>query len=250
MRIGLFCSGEVGLEVARLIHRREKPLVLLAYDSRGSASISGELHELRASASMFSSEDLMSRDVVEQIRHLDLDLIILAWWPYLLSPDLRNAPRLGCLNFHPSLLPHNRGKHPNFWALVEQRPFGVSLHWLAEKIDAGPIAFQRAVPVTWEDTGSSLHEKARSEIVELFQSNMDRIWAGDIPSQPQVLSDGSFHQGREIDSASQIELDRTYSAREILTLLRARTYPPHPAAWFEENGVRYEARIQITRVAT
>lgn len=248
VRIGLFCAGDVGLEVARLVGRRGLPLALAAHDAHAPGAAVEELRALWSGTAVVSSADL-DRDGPDLVRRADLDLIVLAWWPYLLPDALRLAPRRGCLNFHPSLLPHNRGKHPNFWALVEGRPFGVSIHWLGDRIDAGPVAFQRELPVTWEDTGGTLHEKARAAAAALFADSADRIWAGDIPARAQPLADGSFHLGREIGPASRIDLDRPTTARELLTLLRARTYPPHPAAWFEADGVRYEVRVQITGVS-
>jgi len=44
-----------------------------------------------------------------------------------------------------------------------------------------------------------------------------------------------------------IELDKAYKARELLDLLRARTFRPHPGAWFLENGERYEVRVEIKK---
>lgn len=103
---------------------------------------------------------------------MQLDLIILAWWPYILKEALIKIPKIGCLNFHPSYLPYNRGKHPNFWSLVEDVPFGVSLHFVDTGIDSGSIAFQKIVPKSWEDTGKTLHEKGKREIVKLFQEKV------------------------------------------------------------------------------
>lgn len=71
-----------------------------------------------------------------------VDLGILAWWPKLVSTRVLSTASVGFINTHPSLLPHNRGKHYNFWALVEQAPFGVSLHFVDEGIDSGDVIAQ------------------------------------------------------------------------------------------------------------
>ncbi|GAA0832540.1 formyltransferase family protein [Cupriavidus pauculus] len=83
----------------------------------------------------------------------DVDLLILAWWPKILPRAVIDIPRRGVVNFHPSLLPHNRGKHYNFWTIVEDSPFGVSLHLVNEGVDQGDILFQAPIEKTWEDTG-------------------------------------------------------------------------------------------------
>ncbi|MCS6820651.1 MAG: hypothetical protein NZ551_02175, partial [Microscillaceae bacterium] len=65
---------------------------------------------------------------------------------------------------------------------------------------------------------------------------------------PQVKSEGSFHWGKELEQASQIDLDATYTARNLLNLLRARTFEGYPSCYFIENGEKYEVRINIKRV--
>lgn len=86
--------------------------------------------------------------------------MILAWWSYVLKENLIRIPRIGCLNFYPSFLPYNRGKHYNFWTIVEGNPFGVSQHSVDQGIDTGDIAYQSRIAKTWEDTGEALYHKA------------------------------------------------------------------------------------------
>ena len=124
-------------------------------------------------------------------------------------------------------------------------PFGVTLHWVGAGVDCGDIAFQSLIETSWEDTGATLYYKAQEEIVRLFKEKFSEIKAGRIPRLPQDLARGSFHLARELEDASRIELDKTYTAAELLNLLRARTFQPHPAAWFEAEGRRYEVRIEI-----
>ena len=62
------------------------------------------------------------------------------------------------------------------------------------------------------------------------------------------MSKGSFHLAKELDRASYIELDKNYCARDLLNLVRARTFDGHPACSFKEkNGEEFEVRIEIRR---
>lgn len=190
-----------------------------------------------------------SAQVAEEIQclGLTLDLGLLAWWPKIIQPPLLSLPRCGFLNTHPSLLPHNRGKHYNFWALVEEAPFGVTLHVVEEGIDCGDIIAQAAVPYGWEDDGASLHRAAQVAMIELFKSTYPRIRSLNFERTPQDLEKGSFHYAADIEAASEIDLERQYRARDLLNLLRARTFPGHPACRFRDNDVEYEVRINIKR---
>jgi len=250
MKIALFASNAVGREVAEFLGAEGDPPVCLILDSRDADGLNAQIvgcSSLEASA-IFYSDSLAEAQTLEALRGLGLDLAILAWWPYILKQELISIPRLGCLNFHPSYLPYNRGKHYNFWALVEGAPFGVTLHWVGHGVDCGDIAFQSRLDVSWEDTGATLYQKAQAEIVRLFKEKFPEIMQGRIPRIPQDLAQGSFHKAAELDAASKIELDKSVTARELLNLLRARTFPPHPAAWFEEGGDRYEVRVEIKRL--
>ncbi|HEV7797170.1 MAG TPA: formyltransferase family protein [Pyrinomonadaceae bacterium] len=251
MKIALFATNVVGLEVARFLGAAGEPPACLILDSQDAVGLNAQIVEgsgVKDAAAIFYSNSLAGPQTLAALRELGLDLAILAWWPYIIKPELISVPRLGCLNFHPSYLPYNRGKHYNFWALVEGAPFGVTLHWVGDAVDCGDIAFQSRIETTWADTGATLYHKAQQEIVRLFKESYPAIKSGNIPRVPQELECGSFHFARELEEASRIELDKTYTARDLLNLLRARTFPPHPAASFVADGQTYEVRVEIRKI--
>jgi len=176
------------------------------------------------------------------------DVVLLAWWPDLVRLPFLQAGQRFTLNLHPSLLPHGRGKDPNFWALVEGSPFGVTIHHVDESVDGGAIAFQREVSIDWTDTGATLYAKAQRAIISLVADSLDAILALDIPRIEQDTTIGSFHRRAELVLASLIDLDQHYTGRDLLNLLRARTFRPHSGCRFVEDGDRYEVRVEIQRI--
>jgi methionyl-tRNA formyltransferase len=177
-----------------------------------------------------------------------LDVLVLAWWPHLLKGDLLTVAPL-ILNTHPSYLPHGRGKDPNFWALAEGCPFGVTIHHVNEGIDEGDIAFQQVIPVSWEDNGRSLYEKAVNEMIALFSESLTKILYGEIPRKPQAADAASIHFQHELEPASRLVLDEVVTVRGLLNLLRARTFPPNPACRFTDGDDEFEVRIEIKRLS-
>jgi methionyl-tRNA formyltransferase len=131
--------------------------------------------------------------------------------------------------------------------LVEQVPFGVSLHFVDEGIDSGNIIAQIPITYDWEDTGGTLYQKAGQAMIDLFKSTYPNIRNRDIQNVPQNLRDGSVHFANEIDQASRIQLDDTYTARELFNQLRARTFVGKPACTFEDNDEIYEITVNIKR---
>ena len=251
MRIALFAADRVGQEITRFFSEANEPLACLVVDAKDPKNCNGQIIQDYLAAGghiVIPSDAVYQSEYLEKLHNLDLDLIILAWWPYIIRKELIRLPRIGCLNFHPSYLPYNRGKHYNFWAIVENVPFGVTIHWVTEDIDAGDIAFQTVIPTSWEDTGETLYHAAQREIIKLFRYNFPAIKQGWIPRIPQDLKRGSFHLANEIEKASTIDLDQAYQARHLLNLIRGRTFPPYPGVNFTDDGKTFEVRIQITEV--
>jgi methionyl-tRNA formyltransferase len=244
MKLLLFADGRVGSEIARWLianFRQDVSLMVTSTDN--------DLAALARDAQIRSLVFESSRQVhdLAAAEGLAFDLGLLAWWPKIIRQPLLSLPRCGFINTHPSLLPHNRGKHYNFWSIVERAPFGVSLHLVDEGIDTGDIVSQMAIPYTWEDTGGSLYQKATAAMLRLFQDTYPKLRNLDFAKRPQDLAAGSAHLASELDAASEIVLDQPYRARDLLNLLRARTFPGHPACTFLDGDDMYEVRVEIKR---
>ncbi|WP_219729863.1 formyltransferase family protein [Sodalinema gerasimenkoae] len=178
---------------------------------------------------------------------LCLELGFLVWWPKIIKDGLIRLPKAGFINTHPSLLPYCRGRHYNFWSIVEQVPFGVTLHFVNAGIDTGDVVAQEPIFYGWEDNGESLYNKAVNKMISLFQKAYPHIRVFKFNKNPQKLSEGSFHFSHEMDNVSRIDLNQKYTAKDLLNLLRARTFKGHPSCWFEDDGEIYEVRVTIVR---
>jgi len=243
MRLLLMCDSKVGNAIAEWLMEHH-PEDLGAVVTVGEGEVNLAAHNKGIPSFVFQSEAQIMTELKKLPR---FDLGVLAWWPKIISSELLALAERGFINTHPSLLPFNRGKHYNFWALVEQVPFGVSLHYVDQGIDSGDVIAQQPILYNWEDTGETLYLKAGQGMVELFKSAYPGLRSGTLQRVPQDLSKGSLHYAKEIDVASRIELDRTYTARDILNLLRARTFPGYPACRFEDGGAIYEISVNIKR---
>jgi len=248
MEVALFAAGDVGLQVAKVIRERGKPIACLVLDGADSFERKAAIRStVGATIRVVECDRSPSEVVLDTLRQARIDLGILAWWPYVIKTPLLTLPSQGFLNFHPSYLPYNRGKNPNFWSLIEQTPFGVTLHWIDAEVDSGEIAYRHLIPSTWEDTGQSLYERAQEEIVRLFADHVDEIWNGETPRR-RPLAIGRPRRAAELHPASEIALDAPVAPRRLLNLIRARTFSPHPAAWFVDDGQTYEVRVSIRKV--
>jgi len=242
MKVAVFADGSVGLRIVEFL-AREYLQDLAAVITRDVNDIS-RVAERQGVVTLVAESD---ERVIDQLKTYRVELGILAWWPRIIREPLLSSLPVGFINTHPSLLPFNRGKHYNFWALVEQAPFGASIHFVDDGIDTGDVIAQLPIAYNWTDTGGTLYHKAQSGMVQLFEESYPHIRSGNYTRHTQDLGQGSHHTADELDHASHIDLSRHYSARELLNLLRARTFADYPGCWFEEDGQRFEITVSIER---
>lgn len=240
----LFVNGNVGNELAcwLLTEYKDDVGLICTYDDNLKVVLS---KKFSIPIIKYSSENNLIR-YIERFK-MQFSYGFLLWWPTILSKRLLTIPKFGFVNTHPSLLPFNRGKHYNFWAIVEQNPFGVSLHFADTKVDEGDVLFQRHINYGWEDNGQSLHKKAVAETINLFKEKYPLIRENKYKRVPQETDAGSFHLSSEMNVASEIDLEKKYKARDLLNLLRARTFDGYPSCFFKENDEKFNVKITIEK---
>ena len=149
----------------------------------------------------------------------------------LIKKETLSLSKEGFYNLHPSLLPFSKGKHPNFWTIRNEEPYGVSIHKVEEEIDTGEIIAQKSIPYDWEDNGGTLYKKSEKECIKLFKKTFPKILYNKI-TKTIKNSGGSFHLGKEMFLESEIDLEKSYKAKDLFNLLRARTFKGNQAVGF------------------
>ena len=100
-----------------------------------------------------------SEEYLDKLRKIGPDVII-NQSQFIIKKPLMEIPRIGVLNRHNALLPKNRGRLTPFWVLhKKEKETGVSIHFVDEGIDSGPIVVQKKFPVSKKDTFKTVVEK-------------------------------------------------------------------------------------------
>jgi hypothetical protein len=132
-------------------------------------------------------------DFVEEVNNRGIDLIVVAAFSRILKARLIAAPRLGCINVHPSLLPRYRGPNPFYWVLAGgEKKTGVTIHYIDEGIDSGDIILQREFTINARDTEKDLLMKASVLASEMMGEAISLLAAGTAPRVPQNESDSIY----------------------------------------------------------
>jgi len=149
-------------------------------------------------------EVAMAHDIVclqpERIRKdyqavLDLkpDLIISAAYGQLVPKALLECPKLGCINVHASLLPKLRGGAPVHYAIMEgHEKTGVTIMYMAEKMDAGDMLAAVETPISDKDTLGELYERLTNLGAELLKEVLPDFLAGKLTPVSQNEEEATF----------------------------------------------------------
>ncbi|MSQ41391.1 MAG: methionyl-tRNA formyltransferase [Dehalococcoidia bacterium] len=117
---------------------------------------------------------------------LSPDVIVVAAYGRILPPEVLRLPKYGCLNVHPSLLPHYRGPSPVVTALLDgEAATGVTIMAMDEGMDTGPVVAQRVVPVEDADTGDALTQRLFEVGADLLVESLPRWIKGELEAVPQ-----------------------------------------------------------------
>jgi len=177
------------------------------------------------------------------VKRLNVDLIVVYFFPQILKTAILQTPRLGILNCHPSLLPRYGGPHPAFWMLKNgESVAGVTVHVMTEQIDAGDIVAQQELIIGENENAGQLTQRQHHAAAALLTEAVNAMAQGTIDLKPQNIAERSYF-GKK--NAADTTLDWNGPARQIANLWRAlQPYEPLIACLNGTTIRIYDARPQ------
>src|SRR5215472_14816572 len=117
---------------------------------------------------VFQPANVNVPEALADLRALEPDLLVVAAYGQILSPELLGIPRLGSINVHASLLPKFRGASPVAYAILNgEIETGVSIIQILPRLDAGPILAVARTPIGAHETAGALEERLSRLAVDL-----------------------------------------------------------------------------------
>ncbi len=199
--------------------------------------------------SVRTPQSLKSEEEERAFEGLRLDVAVVAAYGLLLPKAILDAPGLGCINLHPSLLPRWRGAAPIPRALLAgDGKTGVTIMQMDEGLDSGPLLLQEETPILAGDTGESLAARLAELGAKMMCEALAARAAGEITPTPQPETGVTYAEKLRRDEGAldwrleNVELER-----------RIRAFDPKPGAWFLYKGetlrVRKAALVRPTSQA-
>ena len=174
---------------------------------------------------MFDSwEDLLPSDAAADVLAWEGDIIISYLCRWIVKPEIIDRATNCAINFHPAS-PDYPGIGCNNFALYDNNPtYGATCHHLHAKVDTGPLIDTRLFPTRPNDTVASLLGRAYDEMLEMYTSIIDLIFAG----EPLPTSDLNWtrHPYTRVDLNELMTLTPDMSEEELARRIRATSFAP------------------------
>jgi len=238
MKIVYMGNHNIGVRCLEyLIEQGEDIAAVFALPDRGKEIIwyeSAKETALKYGIPVYQPRKVSSLTYVKIIRKINPDIIFSISWRQMLSKEILEIPKMGCINLHGSLLPKYRGFSPVVWAIINgEEKTGVTLHYMTEKPDAGDIIAQKEVKIGSRDTGKTLYDKITNSGFELFKETFPKIKDGTADRAPQNEEESTYFGRRKPEDGI---IDWNKSSIELYNWIRALTYPYPGAFTYTQRG--------------
>jgi len=228
-----------GHEVVAVYTRAPKPA------GRGQAERKSPVHEAAENFGIpvFTPRSLKQEAEREVFASLDADVAIVVAYGLILPKPILEAPRLGCLNLHGSLLPRWRGAAPIQRAVMAgDARTGVMVMQMDEGLDTGAVGLIEEMPIGPDMTAGELHDKMMLVGADLMGRALAALDRGSLHFTPQAEEGVTY--AAKIDKA-EARIDWMKPAAEVHNQIRGLS--PFPGAWFELELNGNPTRIKALR---
>ncbi len=235
MRIVLVGQAAFGQKVLEALLKKGEQVaaVYVPPDKPGSRTDPLKESAQKQGIPVFQPQRMRDPGVYDKFAELAPDLCVMAFVTDIVPASILNCPRLGTIQYHPSLLPRHRGRSSINWAIINgDTRTGVTILWPDAGIDTGPILLQKEVEISPTDTvGSLYYDKLFPLGVDAITESIDLIYKGEAPKIPQDESQATYERPCQEKDAV---IDWAQPLPKVYNLIRGTN--PQPGATTSLRG--------------
>jgi methionyl-tRNA formyltransferase len=239
MRIALIGQAAFGADVLKgLLEQGQEVAGVFCPPDRGAKLDPMKEAALAARLPVFQPGHMRDQEAYEAMLSLKADLGVLAFVTDIIPPRVFNAPRLGSICYHPSILPRYRGSSAINWAVINgEAQTGLTIFWVDQGIDTGDILLQKTVEVgPSETTGEVYFNKLYPQGVAAVLEAVALIAQGQAPRIPQDHSKGTYDPPCDERVAG---LDWSKAGHQVFNFIRGCDPQPGATTSFRGEKVKF-----------
>ena len=208
---------------------------------------------------VFQPVKIRTEESVAELKTYEADIFVVAAFGQILSKEILDMPRFGCVNIHASLLPKYRGAAPIQWAVIDgEEETGVTIQQMNEGVDTGDILSRAVIKLDKKETGASLFDRLAVCGAELIVKTLEDIEKGLIVPEKQDESKAT-HAGKLTKEIGRLDFsqDAVVLERKIrglnswpsaYTHFKGKTLKIWDADVVEKNSITFKAYGEVCEV--
>ena len=244
LRIALIGQAAFGESVLNALTERGENVVATVCppDKEGRPAdplkTAAQAHEI----SVLQFKRMRDREAIDAFKELNADLCVMAFVTDIVPEAILEAPTLGAIQYHPSLLPKHRGPSSINWPIIQgETRTGLTIFWPDKGLDTGPVLLQKEVDIGPDDTlGAVYFDKLFPTGVEAIAEAVGLVANGTAPKIPQDESQATYEGWCRSEN---VIIDWSKPLTEIYNLVRGSD--PTPGAGTTFRG----AKVQLFRAS-
>lgn len=185
---------------------------------------------------VFQPVKIKALEAVEELKKFEADIFVVAAFGQILSKEILDMPKFGCVNIHASLLPKYRGAAPINWCIINgEKETGVTIQQMNEGIDTGDILAAKSMAIAPDETAESLFDKLSRLGAKLIVETLPKIERGEITPVPQ---DETLASHTKMMSKSLGRIDWNNGAVSIERLVRGLNSWPSAYTFWNKKSLK------------
>ena len=176
-------------EVLAVVTQPDKP------KGRGKKMVFPVIKEkaLEHNITVYQPQKVKTPEFVEILKSYQPDIMVVVAFGQILSEEILNIPKYGCINVHGSILPQYRGAAPIQWSIINGEEFGgVTTMYMAKGLDSGDMILKAKEKIKPDDTYGSLYDRLSVIGADLLIKTLDLIENGEVKRIPQNDDEATF----------------------------------------------------------
>lgn len=191
---------------------------------------------LEHNIAVLQPESVKEKSFIKELEKLNADIIVVVAFGQILTEEILNMPKFGCINVHGSLLPKYRGAGPIQWAVINgDDSTGVTTMFMAKGLDSGDMLLKETIQIEKDETYGSLHDKMAPIGAKILEETLLQIEKNSL--SPVAQNEEEMTIAPMIKKETE-HINWNKTSREIDCQIRGLSPKPGAFSYFLEESMK------------
>ena len=186
----------------------------------------------------FKYKNIVKADFKKKIDLNTFD-IGFSYFDFKIPKNVLDKIKIGGINFHPSYLPFNRGRHSAFWGIVKNTKLGASAHWLNSDFDTGDIFCQKKLDNNQNYSAKEIYYKQLKLLKKVMIKTIDLIAKGELKRIKQNHKKASYHFATELNDYISFKIENKINNIKLARIIKGTTFSKKTGIYLSDKKSKY-----------